>query len=256
MTYGANIPEPVRGLLDYIGVKESGGRYWVTYGGHQTTLSKQIIQMTIAELTDAQVRLGRKYGSSAAGKYQHLRKTLLAQVKRLGIPMTALFSPGLQDDLGWDLLRQRGLDRFLAGEMSRSAFGNALAQEWASLPVLLTVTDAKGKKHVRGRSWYDGDGLNAAGRKAEDFEKALDKMLALHRAGKAAGAQQPPADATPQDNPAIAAQPPSLPPDMPDEHEEDAFPKGSEPITAIRLRWVVAIIIVAALAALLWRAFA
>lgn len=256
MTYGANIPAAARLLLAYVAVKESGGDYNVVYGHHQGELAKPITRMTLAELTAAQARLGRRYGSSAAGKYQHLRKTLLAQVKRLGIPMTALFSPGLQDDLGWDLLRQRGLDRFLAGELSRSAFGNALAQEWASLPVLMTVTDAKGRKHVRGRSWYAGDGLNAAGRKAEHFEKALDEALAVHRAEKPAGGDKP-SPATPlPDDPGTAAQPPLLPPDAPDEPDGEDFYRGSEPITAIRLRWIVAFIIVAALAVLIWRAFA
>lgn len=186
MTYGTAIPPVVRMLLDFIAKHESGGSYTTVYRHKEGKLAKPITAMTLTDLVAAQAMLGRTYGSSAAGRYQHIRKTLLAQVKRLDVPMTATFSPGLQDDLGWDLLRQRGLDRFLAGQMSRDAFGNALAMEWASLPVLATVK-VDDKTHVRGRSWYDGDGLNAAGYKPRDVETALDAALKMHKAAKPAG---------------------------------------------------------------------
>lgn len=179
MAYGQNIPTAVRYLLGFIAERESAGNYRVVYAHHQNVLPKPITEMPISELLVWQKKLGSRYGSSAAGAYQHIRTTLLAQVTRLKIPMSEKFTPGLQDDLGWDLLRQRGLDDFLGGKKSLAAFGNSLAMEWASLPVLVTVTSGK-KKRVRGRSWYDGDGLNAAGHKAETFERALKETLRLH----------------------------------------------------------------------------
>ena len=52
------------------------------------------------------------------------------------------------------LLERRGLSKYKAGKISAEQFGNNLAKEWASFPV---VTGSK-----RGRSYYAGDGLNKA----------------------------------------------------------------------------------------------
>lgn len=233
MSYGQNIPAPVRALLDFIAIPESGGDYNVVYKHKQGTLGKPITMMTLDELLAAQRVLGKKYGSSAAGKFQHIRVTLKAQAERLRIPGNTLFSPGLQDDLGWDLLRQRGLDRFLAGTMSRTDFGNAIAKEWASSPVLSKIN---GKS--RGQSYYAGDGLNVAGRNAGAVEAMLDKVLAMHRAS--------PARAEPELAPELAI-------DTPDEPDAADGPQAAES-GAIRLRWVVVFILAAAVAAMIWRA--
>jgi hypothetical protein len=69
------------------------------------------------------------------------------------------------------LLNRRGLKRYLAGAISAEKFANALAREWASLPVV-TGPNA-------GRSFYAGDGLNKS-------HVSVDAFMAAVRAVKAA----------------------------------------------------------------------
>lgn len=166
----------IKYLLDFISIKESGKDYNVVYLNKQNKLPKPITEMTLSELITWQKWLGNKYGSSASGRYQHIRKTLESQIKRLGLSKELIFNPPLQDDLGWDLLIQRGLNKFLSGKMSRTDFGNELAKEWASLPILSNIN---GKR--RGQSYYAGDGLNAAHQKPEKVEQILDTVLKMHR---------------------------------------------------------------------------
>lgn len=178
--YGQNIPAPERMLLDFIAQLESGGDANVIYAHKQSMLPKPITQMTLAEVQKWQAWAGRQFRSSAFGKYQHIRKTLAAQIATLDLPTDTLFTEGLQDDLGWHLMRQRGLDGWLAGNIETRTFALQLAREWASLPVLARVQG--GSRVVkRGQSYYAGDGLNKALATPEAFEKVLADALALHR---------------------------------------------------------------------------
>jgi hypothetical protein len=70
----------------------------------------------------------------------------------------------------------RGWQKFVAGEISLIAFGNALAKEWASFPVLTAQQGAHGKLK-RGQSYYDGDGLNSARIKPDVVETCLHAVL-------------------------------------------------------------------------------
>lgn len=166
-----HVPKSAKLLLSFIYEKESGGNFDVVYAHKQGDLPKRLTLMTINEVLAAQVKLGRKYGSSAAGAPQIIRKTLAMLKDRMGLSGDELFSPAMQDRMGYELLLLRGFGSFIAGEMSASTFGNRLAMEWASLPVL---TDINGKK--RGQSYYAGDGLNAAHVKPERVETVLAQV--------------------------------------------------------------------------------
>lgn len=67
-------------LLDFIAQTEVGstGRasYDGIYGHNQGRLSKQITQMTLGELIDAQASFTKRFKSSASGRYQFLRGLL------------------------------------------------------------------------------------------------------------------------------------------------------------------------------------
>ena len=63
------------------------------------------------------------------------------------------------------LMRGRGMDLYLSGAITAENFANNLAREWASLPVV------SGTK--KGRSFYDGDGLNKAHVDIEPFLAAV-----------------------------------------------------------------------------------
>jgi Muramidase (phage lambda lysozyme) len=133
-------------LLDFIAQTEVGrtdrASYDVIYGHNQGKVDKPITSMTLSELVDLQASFTRKFGSSAAGRYQFMRATLQDLARELGLKGTQRFDPNLQDRLGYHLLKRRGYLDFMAGRISRTEFGGRLAREWASLPVLTTTKGA------------------------------------------------------------------------------------------------------------------
>lgn len=157
-------------LLDFISEKESGGHYDVIIGNHQGSLTKPITSMTMQELASAQHAWAKKWGSSAAGRYQEMSGTI-ASLPTLWRP-TDHFTPDLQDRIAYALLKRRGYAEFMARKMATVEFGRRLAMEWASLPMLADGQGAHG--HVkRGHSYYDGDGKNAALVTPEKVEAVL-----------------------------------------------------------------------------------
>jgi len=145
-------PERLAGLLGFIGNLEAPLGYNQVYGRNKMA---PLDQMTINQVLSYQRdRVRRGSPSSAVGRYQFIRPTLRGLVRELGLSGDELFTPELQDSLAVHLLKRRGLDKYLDGQISLENFGNSLAREWASLPVLT------GRK--RGRSYYAGDGLNNA----------------------------------------------------------------------------------------------
>lgn len=104
--------------------------------------------------------------SEAAGRYQIMEDTLRGLLHIVG--PDELFDEKNQDRLAIGLLRRRGLDDYLEGRMSIHSFGNNLAKEWASLPVV------KGRKY--GRSYYSGDGLNEAHVKVHQVLEVLEEI--------------------------------------------------------------------------------
>lgn len=148
-------------LLELIGKTEAPQGYGTVYGNKQHTLTKPLTAWTIAEIINANPGFNKRFGSSACGRYQFMRDTLKGLVVKAPALANMKFTPEVQDELGGVLLRQRGYLRFIAGEMSLVDFGKALAQEWASFPVL---TNTKGAhRNVRaGETFYAGDGLNKA----------------------------------------------------------------------------------------------
>lgn len=155
-------------LLDLLALRESGGSYTIVYGGKHLPLTT----MTIGQVLAAQAKMKV---SSACGRYQIIQATLRMLVRQLGLSNDALFDEAMQDRLAERLVRNRGLDRFLASTLSAEDFANNLAKEWASLPV---VTPIKGphRQLKPGQSYYAGDGLNKAFHKPEDVLRVLNRM--------------------------------------------------------------------------------
>lgn len=98
----------------------------------------------------------------AIGRYQFIPPTLHRLVKRLKLSPDTRFSPLVQDQLADLLLKEAGLNRFLAGEMTRVSFMNNLAKIWAGLP------NDTGKSHYHGY----------AGNKATMTWAAFDEKMA------------------------------------------------------------------------------
>lgn len=138
-----------------------------------------ITEMGTADVLNAQIRW-RSWGgavSSAAGAYQIIRNTLLDLSVKYNLQADDRFDADYQDHLGYALLRRRGWDDWMKGRVSDTAFGNNLAKEWASFPVL-TRTRGQRRTVNRGESYYAGDGLNKALVDPEAVEAVLKDIRA------------------------------------------------------------------------------
>lgn len=152
----------IKPLLDFIASLESNSNYNAVFGNANST--QELSDYTLTEVHDAQLAHGKLTGSSAFGRYQIIRKTLLGLRTRLGLLRSEKFTHELQDRLAQSLLIARGLRRWQRGEISDDAFMDALSKEWASLP------------YRNGRSYYDGDGLNHALATRSEFRHVLETL--------------------------------------------------------------------------------
>jgi len=179
----SNVPSSAMALLNLIATHESEGAarkqgvasgYDVVWSGigQQDRPPKPLSTMTVQEVLDWQDGIDSRYNSEAAGRYQVMEDTLRGLVDRGDIDPASVFDKNTQDQIGLKLLQRRGYDAFSSGQMDAVAFGNNLAKEWASFPVL---ADVRGQKRTvtRGESYYAGDGLNRAGIDPQAVEAAL-----------------------------------------------------------------------------------
>jgi muramidase (phage lysozyme) len=178
----AAIQSAVTPLLDFIGNKESEGYDDISGLVSQSRYpTKPLTQMTIQEVLDWQESIDRFQLSEASGRYQIMEDTLRGYnndssagpgnplYTRAGLSANDLFSPINQDKMAIELLRGRGLDRYLDGSMTRETFANNLASEWASLPVVTGVN--------AGRSVYEGDRAgNRSLTTVQEFLSVLDEI--------------------------------------------------------------------------------
>lgn len=186
------VPAGAALLLDFIYRTDAGKAppeaYQVIFGNRQNRLKTPITKMTLGDLIDAQKNWSSKawvkanwgFGtaSSASGAAQFMRATLQDLAKELRLSGNQVFDPDLQDRLAYHLLKRRGYNDYMAGKIGRTEFGKRLAQEWASLPVLVACKGAH-RMLDRGQSYYAGDGLNKALVAPEKIEALLDKVKAL-----------------------------------------------------------------------------
>lgn len=186
-----SVPAPARLLLDFIGDTEAPDGYDTIFGNRQVHLAAKITFMTLGELIDAQKnwssvawvkknwKSSYSKASSAAGRYQFMRATLIGIAKEIpALKGDVPFNADLQDRLGYYLLLRRGYAAFIAGEIDIKGFALRLAKEWASFPVLEDCQGAH-RPVTRGQSYYAGDGVNKALVKPERVEAVLAHVLAL-----------------------------------------------------------------------------
>jgi len=184
------VPAGAALLLDFIAGFEAPKGYDTVYANKMAQMPKPLTSMTLAEVIADGPRRTKAFGSSACGRFQFMTATLQDLRKEMVLMGSDLFTPDFQDRLGFRLLQRRGYDKFMAGKMTRAAFGLAIAQEWASFPVLEACKGAS-RSLTRGQSYYAGDGLNKALVKPEAVEAALTRAFATNSVAVALGA--PPA---------------------------------------------------------------
>ncbi|MCJ8143807.1 hypothetical protein MKI84_12860 [Ancylobacter sp. A5.8] len=193
------VPAGAAVLLDFIRRTETGradaSAYDTMFGHNERKLAKPLTTMTLAEVITAGPSWTKAHGSSAAGGYQFMRQTLIDLKAELGLRDGQVLNAGLQDRLGYHLLKRRGYEKFMAGQLTVTAFGLNLAKEWASFPVL-AATAGSTRQLQRGQSYYAGDGLNKALVPASDVEKVLATVKAAGNAVPVIDAASPASAAT------------------------------------------------------------
>jgi hypothetical protein len=154
----------VEKLLDYIGKKESRGQYDMLVGNKQYS---PLTSMTVAEVMDFQKNMisGQgptgKHETTAVGKYQIIKGTLQGLIKNGDIAPGDIFNSSTQDRAAIALLKEKGMDSYVSGKMSKDEFADRVARVWASMPL------------AGGKGAYDGVGSNRAIGSREDFMAAF-----------------------------------------------------------------------------------
>lgn len=165
------------------GTPDRAVQYETIIGHNQKHLDKPVTEMTVDEIIAASDSWRKRFKttSGAAGAYQIIKPTLVQLKADLKLTGKEKLTPALQDRMGEKLCQKRGADQFLDGSLSLLNFGNNLAREWASFPLLAPAK--RGKQIIkRGQSFYDKFAGNHALVSPEAVEGALAQMLAEARA--------------------------------------------------------------------------
>ena len=172
-------------LGSFIGAVESGNSYTKLVGGAEDA---SILDKTVSQLNQ------EKGGQFAMGKYQIQMRTASEVLSKAGIdPSTFKFDQAGQDKIYELLLKRRGLDDYLSGEITEEEFAHNLSKEWAALP-----------KDADGASFYSGDGKNKAHRGWEETLTAI-RTLKEQRTAKEPMPTTPVAGNNPNPPGALAA---------------------------------------------------
>jgi len=128
---------------------ESGYDVTLGYGAYNKPTKKPLSKMMLSEVNALQTEMlnhpDNDLNSSAVGKYQIIRDTLFGKkgtksgypwgglVGQLGLKLSEIFSPRLQDRLATHLMRGRGLDEFKQGKMDSRELQKGFSKEWDSI---------------------------------------------------------------------------------------------------------------------------
>lgn len=155
-------------LLDTIAKGESGGNYNAHFGNAKNS-SIRFTDMTVAEVLQWQEEhVARGNVSSAVGKYQIIKPTLLELVGELDVDKDAKFDKTLQDKMAIRLLERRGAEEYANDKLTRKQFAANLAKEWAALPKIDGANPEE--------SYYSADGINRSNITVDEIYSALDAL--------------------------------------------------------------------------------
>jgi hypothetical protein len=167
-----------RGLLDFIYKYESGGNYnrWNT----QTVNAPKIpiTEMLVGDIIKFQAAEEGHGGAAGAGqiKVAKMRELVEAGVLRLD----EKFSDKAQDRANSALLDGRGFNEWVSGALSQADYGNNLAMEYASVPLLSDFQHEERGLLQGGFSFYGNDAAgNSAGAHPKDFSDVLTDTYTL-----------------------------------------------------------------------------
>ena len=154
-------------LLEVIAKAESRGNY-NAYFSNAANQNIKFTDMTIADVLAWQKRFVEEgNASSAVGRYQIIRPTLVGLAKQLNLDQSEKFDEAMQNRLAITLMERRGSVDFIKAELSAENFAHELSKEWAALPKVIGDSPES--------SYYAGDGLN---RSLVDTQSSL---AAIHK---------------------------------------------------------------------------
>lgn len=147
---GAYTSKDYKPILDMIGKAESNNSYTAVNGNLDLP---ELTKMTLKEVMDWQTQRieeqrdvpKEKRLTSAAGKYQIVQETLQGLMNNMGLTDDMVFDEALQDAMALELMKEKGVDKFLSGSLSPEEFTKQLSQVWAGIP-----------KDSSGLSTYEG----------------------------------------------------------------------------------------------------
>jgi conjugal transfer mating pair stabilization protein TraG len=166
-------PAAYKPLLNTIAQGESNGNY-NAYFGHAANADIRFTDMTVEQVLQWQeeyVHSGSP--SSAVGRYQIIRPTLLGLVDELSLDRQEHFDAALQDRLAIALMERRGSVAYVNQKLTREQFAANLAKEWAALPSVIGPDPTA--------SYYADDGLNKSRISIAAVYGALDRLSAADR---------------------------------------------------------------------------
>jgi hypothetical protein len=173
-------------LLNFIYDLESNGDYNRWNNSTRVKPNVPVTSMSVLEVMEWQQRnlkqpKGKRFTAVGAG--QIIYKTMRDLVQNGAIDPNEKFDKKTQDKANLYLLERRGLSSWKEGRITDEEFGNRLAKEWASLPVLQDTY--RGNQRIpKGRSYYSGVGKNAARVRPGNFLNLLSSNASVRVSSK------------------------------------------------------------------------
>ena len=156
-----------------------------TPGGAKSIFGKNLTEMTVGEIMDAQAR-GEVF---AVGKYQIIPSTMREFVQNSDVTRDMLFTEKTQDMFKDYVInvKRPSVGKYLRGETNDpTEAGQALAREFASVGLQYAET-YKGNRMKRGQGLYDGTAGNAASISPEKIIESLKRDRAAGSVPKLIG---------------------------------------------------------------------
>ena len=144
-----------------------------TPGGAKSIFGKNLTEMTVGEIMDAQAR----EEVFAVGKYQIIPDTMKEFVQNSDVTRDMLFTEQTQDMFKDYVInvKRPSVGKYLRGETNDpTEAGQALAREFASVGLQYDET-YKGNRMTRGQGLYDGTAGNAASISPEEIIESLKR---------------------------------------------------------------------------------
>lgn len=115
----------------------SGYDVTLSYGAYIDDKTKKITTMTLGEVKNLQSKMlsnpKNRFNSSATGRYQIVKSTLVELQTTLGLTESTLYNKDTQDKMAIKLLERRGIKKYIDESLTKSKFQQNLSKEWDSI---------------------------------------------------------------------------------------------------------------------------